>query len=619
MKYRTRTEFQEKSDSAYTYALRHGFLDDICGHMEVIGNMQRRCIYAFEFEDNHVYVGLTCNIRRREHSHLTEKKSAVYKHIASSGLSPQLIIVHDYTSKEAACILENETINIYRKNGWHILNRVKGGALGALPKKWTKDRCLSVLKECDSLSEFKGCFPGAYNSCLANEWMDEVYQIYPETYTEDEIRREAAKYQYREDFWRYSRDAYNSAFKQRLLGKICSELDLKWKERTEDSLEINRVISEIEFDELRDIAKKYQTKKSFKKGDRTAYNKACRLHLLQAVCTHMTVAKKWTREECKTIAQKYAQRNDFRKNESRAYSAACQHGWLEEVCSHMPKPVPLKMWTKEECQAIALKYSHRSEFRTSDSRAYDISRKHGWLDEICSHMPLPDPAKVQTKISSESDHQKTWTKEECLAIALKYDHRSEFRKSDSRAYEISRRHGWLDEICSHMPLPELPMRWTKEECARIAKTYCRRSEFRKSNLKAYEAARTHNWLDEICSHMSGTKHKKRFYWTKEKCQGKALLYQHRVDFKNGDGSAYSTAVRCGWLDEICSHMTKPSPKVRWTKEECHKVALKYKTASEFRKQERSVYATALQKGWLEDICSHLIFTSRKGLGRKFKK
>ena len=31
------------------------------------------------------------------------------------------------------------------------------------------------------------------------------------------------------------------------------------------------------------------------------------------------------------------------------------------------------------------------------------------------------------------------------------------------------------------------------------------------------------------------------------------------------------------------------------------------------------YATALQKGWLEEISSHLIFSSRKGLGRKYKK
>lgn len=146
-----------------------------------------------------------------------------------------------------------------------------------------------------------------------------------------------------------------------------------------------------------------------------------------------------------------------------------------------------------------------------------------------------------------------------------------------------------------------------------------RSEMIKHDSNAYNAARKNGWLDEICAHMASHKHVNRFYWTKERCLERALRYVHRVDFKNGDGSAYSTAVRRGWLDEICSHMTKPTPKVKWTKEECHKVAQKYKTAIDFRKQERSVYATALHKGWLEDICSHLIFASKKGLGRKYKK
>lgn len=557
LKYNTRAEFQNGCNGAYTYALKHGFLDEICGHMEVVGNMQKRCIYAFEFDDNHVYVGLTCNIRRRERSHLTKKKSPVFSHIESTGLTPQLIIVHDYTSKDVAGILEDDTINIYRKNGWHILNRVKAGAMGSLPKKWTKERCLSTLQECSSLAEFKTCFPGAYNSCLANKWMDEVYQIYPETYTLEEIRKEASKYQYRKDFWRYSRDAYNSALKQRLLRRVCSEFDLKMKKNAEENMEVaNLNISEQELEELKTIAQKYQTKKAFKNEDRAAYNKACRLRILQVVCSHMIRAQKfWSKDECSAIAQKYNSRSEFRKNDTKAYNAASDHGWLDDICAHMPKPVPQKKWVKEECAAIALKYNQRSEFRKNDWKAYDAASHRGWLNEICGHMPKPTPPRI-------------WAKEVCATIAKKYNRRCKMIKNDCRAYNAARKYGWLDEICCHMK----PVK----------------------------------------------KHVEHFFWTKERCQERALLYGHRVDFKNGDGSAYTTAVRCGWLDEVCSHMTKPTPKVKWTKEECHKVALKYKTAREFRKQERSVYATALHKGWLEDISSHLIFTSRRGLGRKYK-
>ena len=220
----------------------------------------------------------------------------------------------------------------------------------------------------------------------------------------------------------------------------------------------------------------------------------------------------------------------------------------------------------------------------------------------------------------KSAPHKIWTKAECATIAKRYNERNKFRKSRQNAYHAARVHGWLDEICSHMPKPKPPRTWTKDECAAIAKKHNKRSEMIKCDLQAYNAARKYGWLDEICTHMRPCKkHVERSYWTKERCQERALLYSHRTDFKNGDGSAYATAVRNGWLNEICVHMTKPTPKVRWTKEECHKVALKYQTASEFRKHDRSVYVTALLKGWLEDICSHLIFTSRKGLGRKYKK
>lgn len=552
MKYNSRGEFMRSSASAYNYALKHGFLDEICSHMEVYGNFFKRCIYAFEFSDNFVYVGLTCNLRRRELSHLSSKKSAVYRHIEESGMSPQMIVVHDYVEKEQAQKLEAETIWIYKEMGWNILNKAKAGALGALPKKWTKERCMSALKECHSLAEFKSCYSGAYYSCLANNWLDEVYQIYPESFTLDEIRKEASKYKYRRDFWRYSRDAYNSAYRQGVLSRVCAEYGLIVT--NDEGAIATPNIPEHDIKDLKSIALKYQTKKAFKEGNRNAYNKACRLQVMQL------------------------------------------------ICSHMKKP---KIWTTEECAAIALKYGQRSDFRKNDKKAYDAARNHGWLDIICAHMPKPTP-------------QKKWTKEECLSIAQKYTELSEFRKSNQNAYHAARVHGWLDEICTHMPKPVLPQKWTKEECVEIAKKCNKRSEMMRIDRNAYNAARINGWLDEICVHMSRPKNKARFYWTKEKCQERALLYRHRVDFKNGDGSAYTTAVANGWLDEICSHMIKASPRRKWTKEKCHQVALKYKTAKDFRKQERSVYATACRFGWLDEICSHLIFVSKKGLGRKYK-
>ena len=39
-------------------------------------------------------------------------------------------------------------------------------------------------------------------------------------------------------------------------------------------------------------------------------------------------------------------------------------------------------WTYEKCKDEALKYNSRSEFKKNASRAYVISRKNKWLDEL---------------------------------------------------------------------------------------------------------------------------------------------------------------------------------------------------------------------------------------------
>ena len=43
-------------------------------------------------------------------------------------------------------------------------------------------------------------------------------------------------------------------------------------------------------------------------------------------------------------------------------------------------------WTKVRCQEEAKKFSQRSEFERNCRSAATAARKHGWMDEICSHM-----------------------------------------------------------------------------------------------------------------------------------------------------------------------------------------------------------------------------------------
>jgi len=66
LKYKSRNEFSLYSSIAYRTALNNNWLDDISVHMEIFGNRMFRCIYSYEFPDNHVYVGLTHDIKERD-------------------------------------------------------------------------------------------------------------------------------------------------------------------------------------------------------------------------------------------------------------------------------------------------------------------------------------------------------------------------------------------------------------------------------------------------------------------------------------------------------------------------------------------------------------------------
>lgn len=148
--------------------------------------------------------------------------------------------------------------------------------------------------------------------------------------------------------------------------------------------------------------------------------------------------------------------------------------------------------------------------------------------------------------------------------------------------------------------------WTKELCHKEALKHNRRFLFQKAYPDAYYICIKNNWLDEICSHM-----KLRYPWvSKERCHQESLKFKTKSEFKNGSPGAFGSAFKNKWLNEICSHMINPQKDYKekgyWTKERCHQEALKYDYINLFKKECITVFNKAIKKGWIEDICSHMI-------------
>ena len=226
LKYKTRIEFQKGSGGAYASSRIDGWLDEICGHMEVVGNLKMRGIYVFEFEDNYVYVGLTYNFKRRYYEHINNIDGVVYKHIEETNLTPKFIQLTDYMDEELASKEETVWENKYISEGWNMLNKKKTGGLGGVILKWDYDSCKKESLKYKTRGEFCKGSGSAYASSRKNGWLDDVCnhmvelrKPYGYWNIKENCLQESLKYKTRIEFQKGSGGAYASSRKNGWLGE----------------------------------------------------------------------------------------------------------------------------------------------------------------------------------------------------------------------------------------------------------------------------------------------------------------------------------------------------------------------------------------------------------------
>lgn len=173
LKYETIKEFKEKNMKCYSAINSNKWTNELCSHMKATGHKFKRMIYAYEFSDNSVYVGLTCNEYKRNWCHFNEKTS-VKEYIDKTGLIPNYKIISDYINVEEARILECKTVEEYKSKGWNILNKNKTGCVGGSDRIYTPEKCKEVALLCKTRTEFIQRFCSAYKKSLEYGIRDEI-------------------------------------------------------------------------------------------------------------------------------------------------------------------------------------------------------------------------------------------------------------------------------------------------------------------------------------------------------------------------------------------------------------------------------------------------------------
>jgi predicted GIY-YIG superfamily endonuclease len=200
-KYETQKEFTDNHPNAYMWILRNMSQidrEELFSDMRKLGNLHHRMIYAYEFPDKSVYVGLTYDPKKRSSQHLTQVNSAVKKYIDETGITPELKFITDFVGQEESVIKERETEEEYRKNGWKILNVKKTGALGSIVIKWNFNNVKNEALKYNSRKDFAQGSPGAYGAAKKYGWFDEITKHMNKSKTAkrsyDEIKKVASQY-----------------------------------------------------------------------------------------------------------------------------------------------------------------------------------------------------------------------------------------------------------------------------------------------------------------------------------------------------------------------------------------------------------------------------------------
>ena len=91
--------------------------------------------------------------------------------------------------------------------------------------------------------------------------------------------------------------------------------------------------------------------------------------------------KKWNKETCYQEAKKYKTRNEFQKGSASAYHVARRNKWLDDYTWFERLCKPNGYWNYETCYEEARKYNTKTEFRNGCGGAYNVAKKHKWLNK----------------------------------------------------------------------------------------------------------------------------------------------------------------------------------------------------------------------------------------------
>lgn len=241
---------------------------------------------------------------------------------------------------------------------------------------------------------------------------------------------------------------------------------------------------------------------------------------------------------------------------------------------------PNGYWTYERCKEICLKYDRKNILQKEYSSVYNTIFNNKWF-ELYDHM-----------ITQGNKYKR-------LVYVFEF--------SDNYCYvgltgNIKRRknqHLFLD---INSPVFNHKREKNIEPKLVIKSDYIKVEDAIKLEHFVLEEYKSNNWniLNKSKTGGIGTTN---LIWTKDNCKIEANKYTTISDYQKNSKSSYNSALKNGWIDEICSHMKRKKSKNKYwnNKDLCRRESLKYKNITEFQKKCWSAYNYSKINKWLYEF------------------
>lgn len=220
-KYKYRSDWKLGANRHYQEVhKRRKHLVPICtAHMELSGPYEGHQVYAYEFEDKTVYVGLTGNPTRRHKTHLETGPVSERLH-----LRYELKVLASGLTKQAAHDHETAEHDKYAAAGWtNLSTRERCGAMGR-NRQHTRSTCLDVARTCATKKAFHATPQG--QAAILRGWNDEIAQEmgWPDhvshVWTQEKCEASAKRFTWLVDWINGDSAAYTAAKKRGWLAAI---------------------------------------------------------------------------------------------------------------------------------------------------------------------------------------------------------------------------------------------------------------------------------------------------------------------------------------------------------------------------------------------------------------